>query len=296
VPGIPCLVGLGDGIEHTLGVADAGDVALLDALKSEGGDEGRTDTGTVLGGHDLDGVVALAERLAVAAALPTRVLAADVPARADAALSEVQGDAAKAGLKELGAEIDRLDAIADNAPTAADKAAAKARIEVLKERRNELRKTYVSARYNELKADVRAEGTRLSDWTKSKFNRDPASNAQRDIDNTVSDAKRAARNAGDSAYATANSAAAAMDLSAYKLRPTDTNKEEAKAALKALDARIKELDDRADKMPRGADRDAAKGQVKALEDRKDELKHEFNKARFDALVDDVQSQWNNVIH
>jgi hypothetical protein len=74
VPGILCLVGLGDGIEHTLGVADAGDVALLDALESEGGDEGRTDTGAVLGGHDLDGVVALAESLAVAAGLPVEDL------------------------------------------------------------------------------------------------------------------------------------------------------------------------------------------------------------------------------
>jgi hypothetical protein len=74
VPGILCLVGLGDGIEHTLGVADAGDVALLDALESEGGDEGRADTGAVLGGHDLDGVVALAESLAVAAGLPVEDL------------------------------------------------------------------------------------------------------------------------------------------------------------------------------------------------------------------------------
>jgi len=227
---------------------------------------------------------------------PARINAAEASARASASVSEVQGDAAKAGLKELDAEIDRLDSIADNAPTAEDKAAAKARIDVLKSRRNELRKTYASARFDELKADVRAEGNRLSDWTKRTFNRDPASNAQRDVDNTVNDAKRDARRVGDDVYASTNSTAAAMDLSAYKLRPTDTNKDEAKAALKALDARIEALDDRADKMPRGADRDAAKRQVKALEDRKDQLKHEFNKARFDALVDDVQAQWNRVVH
>ena len=227
---------------------------------------------------------------------PFRSTAADAAARASASVSEAQGDAAKAGLKELDTEIDRLDEIADHAPTAEEKASAKARIEVLKSRRNDLRKTYVSARYDELKADVRAEGNRVAAWSKRTFNRDPVSNAERDVNNAVTDAKRDARRAGDDAYATAASAAAAMDLSTYKLRPTDTNKDEAKAALKALDARIEDLDKRADKMPRGADRDAAKRQVKALEDRKDELKHEFNKARFDALVDDVQAQWNNAVH
>jgi hypothetical protein len=71
--GTLCL-SLGDGLEHTLGVADTSSVALLDALESEGGDEGSADTGTVLGGHDLDRVVALAESLAVAAALPVEDL------------------------------------------------------------------------------------------------------------------------------------------------------------------------------------------------------------------------------
>jgi hypothetical protein len=71
--GTLCL-GLGDGLEHTLGVADTGSVALLDTLESESGDEGGADTGTVLGGHDLDRVVALAESLAVAAALPVEDL------------------------------------------------------------------------------------------------------------------------------------------------------------------------------------------------------------------------------
>ena len=229
-------------------------------------------------------------------ATPFRASAADASARASASVAEVQGDAAKAGLKELDAEIDRLDAIADNAPTADEKASAKARIDVLKARRNDLRKTYVAARFDELKADVRAEGNRVAAWSKRTFNRDPASNAQREVNDAVADAKRDARRVGDDVAASTSSAAASMDLAAYKLRATDTNKDEAKAALKALDARIEELDKRVDKMPRGADRDAAKRQVKALEDRKDELKHEFNKARLNALVDDVQTPWGNTVH
>jgi chromosome segregation ATPase len=234
--------------------------------------------------------------LAAFAALPARALASEATARAEANLSEIKGDAAKAAMDELNAEIDHVDALADNAPTAEEKTAAKARLEVLKERRNELRKTYVKARYDQLKADVRAEGNRLSAWTKRTFNRDDASNAKREIKDATADAKRTAREAGDSAYAHAQSAGAAMDLAAYKLRPTDTNKDEAKAALKALDAKIEALEDRADNMASGPDRDAAKRHVKALEDRKDELKHEFNKARFNALVDDVQTEWNDLVH
>jgi DNA repair exonuclease SbcCD ATPase subunit len=227
---------------------------------------------------------------------PVCVRASEASARAEANLAEVKGDAAKAALDELNAEIDRVDAMLDNAPTPEEHDAAKARLDVLKERRNDLRKTYVRARYDQLKADVRAEANRVSAWTKKTFNRDEVSNARREMNDAADDAKRAAARAGDSAYATAHSTAAAMDLAAYKLRPTDTNKEEAKAALKALDAKIEELDERADAMPAGPDRDAAQRHVQALEDRKDELKHEFNKARFDALVDDVQREWNELIH
>jgi len=234
-------------------------------------------------------------------------VASEASAKAESNIAEVRGDAAKAAMNTLDAEIDRVDAMIDNAPTPADKAAAQARMDVLKERRNELRKTYVKARYDELAADVRAEGSKFSAWTKRTFTRDPAEKAADDIKDATDDAKdaandaardarKAAKKAGDNTYAYANSAGAAIDLAAYKARPTDTNKDEAKAAIKALDQKIDELDDRADKMPRGADRDAAKRRVKALEDRKDELKHEFNKARFNALVDDVQGEWNQLVH
>lgn len=61
-------------LEHALGVADTGGVALLDTLEGKGGDESGADTGTVLSGHDLDRVVALAERLAVTATFPVEDL------------------------------------------------------------------------------------------------------------------------------------------------------------------------------------------------------------------------------
>jgi hypothetical protein len=260
----------------------------------------------------------------------------EMPARAESNVADARSDAAKAALKDLDAEIDRVDAMIDNAPTPEEKAAARARMDVLKERRSELRKTYVKSRYDELTADVRAEGNKFSAWTKRTFSRDPAEKAADEVNDSVRDAKRDAKRAGDEAaeeardadrtakrdarradkeaneaardanrevhragdntYAYVNSAGAGLDLAAYKARPTDTNKEEARAAIKALDQKIKELDDRADRMPRGADRDAAKRRVKALEERKDELKKDFHKARFDALVDDVQGEWNENRH
>lgn len=241
-------------------------------------------------------LLTLTSASAALVALPVCLRGNEATARADSTLSEVKGDAAKAAIDELSAEIDRVDAMIDNAPTPEEKAAAKARLDVLKERRNELRKTYVKARYDELKADVRAEASRVNAWAKRTFNRDEVSTTRREMTNATENARRDAQAAGDRAYAEAQTSAAMMDLSAYKLRPTDTNKAEAKAALDALDARIDQLDDRVDRMPRGADRDAAKERVKMLEDRKDQLKHEFNKARFDALVDDVQRSWNDLIH
>lgn len=237
--------------------------------------------------------LALVPALIAFAASPAYLVASETTARADAAVSEVKGDAAKAALQEIDTEIDRLDVLVDSAPTMEEKSAARARIDVLKERRGELRKTYVKSRYEELKADVRAEANKLGAWTKRTFNRDEASNAEREIKNTMSDVKREANQAGDRAYAAASSASASMDLAAYKTRPTDTNKEEAKAALKALDARIEALEERVDAMPSGTARDAAERRVKALEDRKDELEDNFNKARFNALVDEVQAEWKD---
>jgi chromosome segregation ATPase len=217
------------------------------------------------------------------ALLPTLpAFAADAPAKLEAGVADARGDAAKAALKELDAEIDQVDAMIDNAPTPEERAAAKARMDVLKERRSELRKTYVKANYDELKADVRAEGNKFKAWTKRTFTRDPAEKAADEINDasrdasraakragdeaadTVRDANRGVRNAGDNAYAHVGAAGASLDLAAYKMRPTDTNKEEMKAAIKALERKI------------------------------DEIEKEFTKARFDALIDDVQAEWNDI--
>ena len=221
-------------------------------------------------------------------------LGGETPAKSDAAIAEIKGDAAKIALKELDTEIDRVDAMIENAPTSEDKAAAKARMEVLKQRRGELRRTYAQARYDELKADLRAEASRLSAWTKRTFTRDPAEKAADEIKDSARAAREAAATASDHVYAQAATVGAATDIADYKLRPTDTNKEEARAALKALNQRIALLGDRAKLLPAGPEREAAKSRVKALEARKDALEQEFNKARLDALIDDVKQEWQEL--
>jgi chromosome segregation ATPase len=231
--------------------------------------------------------------VALLATLPLSASANEATARAEAATAEIKGDAAKMALEGLDVEIDHVEALIEHAPTAEDKASAQARLKVLKERRSELRKNYAQARFDELKADVRTEANRVGAWTKRTFTKSEGEKAMDKAEDSVDDAKDAAKRAGNSAYAYANTAGATTDLAAYKLRPTDTNKEEAKLALKALEAKIDELETRVGNMPRGADRDAAKRRVKALEERKDKLEREFNKARFDALIDDVKSEWNN---
>ena len=185
-----------------------------------------------------------------------------IPADIRAESAEMRADAKEAALDNLNREIDRLDAMADQAPTAEEKSATKARIERLKERRSELRKDYAQARYDELKADVRAEYTRIANWTKRTFSGNEA-------DNRVN------------------------DLSYYKSRPTDSSKAESKAALNAVEKEIDRLKEHCKSMPKGEERKAAEIRIKSLEKRLDQLEDNFNKSYFDALVDDVNNEWNH---
>ena len=201
--------------------------------------------------------------LAVLAVIPAQAADSPAPQRSDA---EIKGEAAKAALNELDFEIDRVDQLIDNAPTQAERAAGKARLAVLKERRSALRKTYVKAIYDELRADLQAE------------------------------AKTAAQAAEHRAYAELTAAGAATDVAVYKLRPTDTNKAEAKAGLDALEQQIDEMEKRVALMPVTEERTVAKQRLLALETRRDELRRDFNKARFDALIDDVKRAWADLVN
>lgn len=211
------------------------------------------------------------------------------------ATAEAQGLAIKAQLKELDAQLDRLDELEDNAPNADEKAAARARIKVLKDRRSELRKDYVGARYDALKADVRQELDKLSAWSRRTFSNSPDAKLDRKVEE-LRDRERADARATERAISEARDGvnAAASDIGSYRTSPTDVNRADAKASLAILDAEIKRLDERCDDLPRGGERDAAKLRIKALRERRSELASDFRQARYDALMADVKGEWTRI--
>lgn len=223
----------------------------------------------------------------------------------ESAVADAKGAAYKAQLKALDVELDRLDELLDNAPTPEEKATAKARIQVLKDRRSELRKDYVQAKYDGLKADVKTEYNKASAWTKKTFSSSPESKLDRKLDDASDKAKdvahdtaKAARElkADVGAAVTPAAVATSADIAAYKMSPTDENKADVKASLALVDTEIKRLEDRVDALPKGDERDATKLRVKALKDRRSELSSDFRKARYDALKADVKAEWNKLVH
>lgn len=221
----------------------------------------------------------------------------------EGAVADAKSEAYKAMLKDLDTQLDRLDELEDNAPTPEERDAAKARIKLLKERRSELRKNYVQAKYDGLKADVKTEYNKASAWTKKTFSSSPESKVERKLDDATDKAKDAAHNTAQAARemkadarAAVNPAAVATsaDLAAYKLNPTDENKADVKASLATLDAEIDRLEARVDNLPKGDERDATKLRVKALKDRRSELSSDFRKARYEALKADVKAEWKKL--
>lgn len=223
----------------------------------------------------------------------------------ESAVADAKGGAYKAQLKELDLELDRLDDLLDHAPTPEEKATAKARIDILKERRSELRKNYVQARYDGLKADVKIEYNKASAWTKKTFSSSRESKLERKMDHAADKAKDVAHNtaqaareikADASAAVTPAAVATSADIAAYKMNPTDQAKADVKASLEILDTEINRLEERADNLPKGNERDATKARVKALKDRRSELSSDFRKARYDTLKADVKAEWNQLVH
>lgn len=212
-------------------------------------------------------------------AAPTRVAA--LP---EAAAAEAESAGRKAALAETDAQIEAIENSLEHAPDAATQAAARRRLDELKKRRAELRKNYVAAKAAELRDDAVAEYNRAVAWTKGRL-----ADAK---DSVVGPTPGPA----DTARAAVNpqAGAAAAHLALYRLNPTPENKAEVKTALEALDDEIDQLEDYADELPKGPERDALRKRVKALEAREDELEADFNRARWDALVSDLKSEWDRI--
>lgn len=192
----------------------------------------------------------------------------------------------KAELDIIDRQIDAIEDDIDNAPEGPERDAARKRLEALKDRRSELRKDYVASKYDELKADVRTEYEKVAAWTEDKY---------QSVKESLSGPKPDAT-AQMSAMGNAHANAARAGIAVYEMHPSPENKAEVKQALAALDDEIEHLEDRIDEMPKGEQRTQLERRVNALEDRQDELEHNFTKARWDALVADVKAEWNDLVH
>jgi hypothetical protein len=107
--------------------------------------------------------------------------------------------------------------------------------------------------------------------------------------------------AADPAAGSARSAAAGPEADSafapfpvYRLNPSPANKAEVKAALEALDDEIDRLEDYAEDLPKGTERSALEKRIKALDKRESALKRDFTKARWDSLVADLKTEWNQL--
>ncbi len=191
----------------------------------------------------------------------------------------------KAALADLDREIESVERALDQAPTAEQKADLKRDLAAIKERRSELRKDYVEAKYQELKADSALAAKKVAAWTKDTY--------EVAKEKVVGPEPRLQ----DKAYAAVNLEAnrARAELAIYRLTPNPENKKDVKVALKELDREIDRLDDYADELPKGEARSALERRVKALEQREKEIKRDFTKARWDALVEDIRKEWNDLV-
>lgn len=207
-------------------------------------------------------------------------------AQSEAAKAEINSAERKAALEAIDAQIKDIDRAVDNAPDKASKEAAKLRLKALKERRAELRKDYASAKAGELAADTKVEYEKVAAWTK---------NTARGVKEKVVGPEVGPA---DTARAAVNPEAniALTQIALYRLSPSPDNKAEVKAALKALDEEIDRLEDHAKTLPKGDERRALEKRIKALEKREKALKRDFTKARWDAVVADLKSEWNQLVN
>lgn len=191
--------------------------------------------------------------------------------------TELSKAEAKAALAQIDAELEHLDRLADAAPTPQMKTDAQARYVALKERRNGLGKDFNRARYDAFMADLQAEKDRLSAWAKETFQTKPAASAA--LKTTAASADQTAEK-----------------IAEYRTESSDLNKAEVKSALARLDADIDLLAVRIDAIS-DPDRKADLNQhLAALKTRRNGLNSEFRKARYDALVADVKSEWDKLVN
>lgn len=208
---------------------------------------------------------------------------------APAPLPVVPVNAGNEGLERLvESRLQQIEASIRNAPNAEAEEHAKAQVATLWQRREALRQNFDQEKLDQLVHDTRQALVRVSSWSSKRTTDETASPPGSGA--TVGSGS-AARN--DRTYAALNlpAAQALANIEVYRISPSPDNKDDVKTALRALDEEIDRLEDQADDLPRGEARDAAMRRVKALEDRESEIRRDFTKARWDALVADLRAEW-----
>lgn len=203
-------------------------------------------------------------------------------ATAEKSESEISGphpfteEQSKAALAQIDADLEHLNQLAGAAPDPSAKSEVKSSYSTLRERRNVLEKDFTRSRYESFKADLQKEKEKVSNWT--------SDTSKSKTDNSA-------------ALATGDTTAvkAAEKIADYRAEASDPNKAEAKAALARLDADIYLLNAKIDTITDEARKAELKQKLKGLKDRRGELNNEFRKARYDSLMDDVQTEWNKAI-
>lgn len=198
--------------------------------------------------------------------------------------AEMEAKAQKAQLDALDHQIDVIETHIELLPEGVERNQARQRLEALKDRRTELRKAYLSSKYEQLKADVQAEYEKAAAWTRQKYQ-----NAKESI--RGSDAETPAQ-AG--ARVNPETETAISPAPVPQDNPSSEITPEEKAAVQALDMEITRLKQHARSLPQGERRTILERRLEAIEDRKDELEKNFTQARWEALVADLKRERNEL--
>lgn len=191
--------------------------------------------------------------------------------------SEVNKADVKAALEQIDAELEHLDQLAEAAPDAQQRAETKLRYDILKERRNDLKREFTRARYEAFKADLQAEMDKVSAWAKEKFS------GNRPV------ARPAATVAGDAVDSVSKRKADA---------PTDSitlNEPQVRTALARLDTDIEMLAARIDALSDHERKAQLNRRLRAYRDRRNELSSQFRQDRYAGLAADVKAEWNQLL-
>lgn len=208
-----------------------------------------------------------------------------IKAQSRAYSAEMEANVHKAQLDALDQQIDVIAAHIDLLPEGVERNQARQRLDALKDRRTELRKAYLSSKYEQLKADVQTEYEKAAAWTRQKYQ-----NAKESM--RGSDTETPARP--DTQHVNPEASTVLSPAPVHQAHSSSETTPEEKAAIQTLEVEIARLKHYAHSLPQGERRTLLERRLEAIEDRKDELNSNFTQARWEALVADLKRERNEL--